>query len=199
MGSQLVTDGRGRSKGLRCGMLGERVVYLQSTRERRVGRKTKDVENPWVELLVSINDLLHNRSRPVSRKREISAAKMGRWCGKTWLKLPRGEAGRRLAAGGLLACLGPGHLLGTSSLLCTCRTKGRRGPPRDTLLKSFNFSSCDCVTVLQVRHTTLARILAGVSFRYMQSRVGRGTAPPGSRPAPFKSPAGAGESPHWAI
>lgn len=49
-------------------------------------RKTRDDGNPWVELLVSIYDLLHNRSRPVSRNGEISAAKMGRWSGKTWLE-----------------------------------------------------------------------------------------------------------------
>lgn len=115
------------------------VGCLQSRRERRVRRKTRDVGNPWVELLVSIYDLLHNRSRPVSRNGEISAAEMGRWCGKTWLEFaPRrsratASSGRttRLA----LSCLGT--CLDTSYLLCTYRQKGKCGPHRDTLFKVF--------------------------------------------------------------
>lgn len=171
---------------MRCdgGLLAEQV---KETGEK----KDKNDGNPWVELLVSINDLLHNRSRPVSRNGEISAAKMGRWCGKTWLEFAprRGRATQRLEAGGppYLSCLGTWthHICCMHTYVHTDRHKGKPGPPRDTWA-SFNFSCRDCVTVLQVRHTTLPRSLADVLRQappqYLGRQGGTWTAPPGSRP-----------------
>ena len=71
---------------------------LLARQVKETGEKMdKNDGNPWAELLVSINDLLHNRSRPVSHNGEISAAKMERWCGKTWLEFApwRGRATAR--------------------------------------------------------------------------------------------------------
>lgn len=141
------------------------VVCLQSRRERRVGRKTRDVGNPWVELLVSIYDLLHNRSRPVSRNGEISAAKMGRWCGKTWLEFaPRRS--RATASSGRTTCLALSCLgIYQTRRICCVHTDKKASAALIVIRcsRSFNFSCRDCVTVLQVRHTTYPRYLAGVS------------------------------------
>jgi hypothetical protein len=70
-------------------------------REGKVWEKKTRLGTSWVELLVRIYGLLHNRSRAVSRTGEISAAKT-HWdvgVGRHGLSLPRGEAERRLAAG----------------------------------------------------------------------------------------------------
>lgn len=78
---------------------GGRFAWKADEKSVRGVREEKRLGSPWVELLVSIYGLLHNRSRAVSREGEISAAKMGRWRGKTWLEFaPR--RGRATASSG---------------------------------------------------------------------------------------------------
>lgn len=119
--------------------MGGRLAWKSRWEEgERCERRGKKTWEPWVELLVSIYDLLHNRSRAVSREGEISAAKMGRWRGKTWLEFaPR--RGRATASSGTAKqfwpALGPLQKAGVALLVA------HRGP--------FSFPCRDCVTVFR--------------------------------------------------
>lgn len=126
-------------------MAGVRWLARKADESERGVRKEKDVGNPWVELLVSIYGLLHNRSRPVSRNGKISAAKMGRWRGKTWLEFaPR--RGRATASSGTARYLGLSWALKTHHIW-----QIQKGSVALIVVhqSSFNFSYRDCVTVFR--------------------------------------------------
>lgn len=85
--------------------------------------------------------------------------------GRHGLSLPRGQAERRLVAGGLRTCLAWALIRHIISAVYM-QTDEKAGLALLVIhLRSFNFSCHDCVTVLQVRHTTLPRYLEGVLVR----------------------------------